>query len=126
MTDLKFPSGFKVEEFTCRCGCKRAEMDQTFLNRLGMLRVSYGMPMIITSAFRCNNYNMKLKNASKNSQHLVGKAVDISVVEAEKRYKLIACAIQVGFSVGIDGAFCHLDSRDGPKLLFLYPAAKDA
>lgn len=120
MTDLKFPDYFKPSEFECRCGCKANAMEQSFLNRLGMLRTAYNAPLIITSGFRCKPYNEKIKG-SKNSQHCLGRAADIAVAEANKRYKLVACAMQLGFTIGIDGAFVHVDSRDAEKLLFLYP-----
>ena len=90
------------------------------MNRLDMLRTIYNIPMIITSGFRCKNYNVKVGGA-KDSQHMLGRAVDIAIAEADKRHKLVASATQLGFSVGIDGAFIHVDNRDGAKLMWLYP-----
>ncbi len=110
---------FKVEELQCKC-CKACNMEQAFLNRLDMLRVAFGGPMIITSGYRCKSYNDKVKG-SKNSQHMLGRAVDVAIAESDKRHKLVACATQLGFSVGIDGSFVHVDSREGTKVMFLYP-----
>lgn len=113
---------FKDAEFACKCGCGRGmkDMDQSFMNRLDMLRTSYGLPMILTSAFRCNNWNMKCKGEPK-SMHLQGKAVDIACAESDKRHKIVSIATSLGMSVGCDGSFVHVDSRDGTKVMWLYP-----
>lgn len=113
---------FKDAELACKCGCGKGgpDMDQAFINRLDMLRTSFGAPLILTSAFRCNNHNMAVKG-EKKSFHLLGKAVDISCVNAVDRHKLVAIATSLGLSVGIDGSFVHVDSRDAPRMMFLYP-----
>lgn len=113
---------FTEKELACRCGCGKGmqDMEQSFLNRLDMLRTSFGGPLVITSGYRCKKYNEKIKG-SKNSQHTFGRAVDVAVAESDKRWKLVANALALGLSCGLDGAFCHVDSREGPKLLWLYP-----
>lgn len=113
---------FSAAELACKCGCGLGmkDMDQSFLNRLDMLRISYGGPLIITSGFRCKLYNEKIKGA-KNSQHCLGMAVDIHVAEADKRWNLVACAMALGFSVAADTTFVHIDTRPGTKLMWLYP-----
>lgn len=113
---------FSANELACKCGCGKGEkeMDQPFLNRLDMLRTSFGGPLILTSAFRCNNWNMRCKGEVK-SYHLLGKAVDIACADAIQRHKLVAIAASLGLSVGIDGVFIHVDSRDVPRVMFLYP-----
>lgn len=110
---------FTVEELQCKCGCKRCDMNPDFMQRLIAFRIAYGQPMVITSGFRCNNYNTKIKG-TKHSQHLVGNAVDVSMADPLERYKIVALATLKGFSLGIDGAFIHIDGRTGEKLLFLY------
>lgn len=113
---------FTDKELACRCGCGKgaADMDQSFLNRLDMLRQSFGGPLTLTSAFRCNNWNMKVGGEPK-SYHLTGRAVDIACAESDKRWRLVHFATALGLSAGIDGAFVHVDSRDGTKVIFLYP-----
>ena len=117
---------FTDKELACRCGCGKGlqDMDQSFLNRLDMLRTSFGGPLVITSGFRCRTYNEKIKG-SKNSQHCNGMAVDISIAAPEHRWKLLANAFALGFSVGIDGGFVHVDSRGGAKVCWLYPVGKE-
>lgn len=113
---------FKASELACKCGCGKgeADMDQAFLNRLDMLRTAVNEPMVLTSAFRCNNWNMKCGGEPK-SYHLTGRAVDIACADSARRHKIVANALQLGFTVGIDAAFVHVDSRDGLKFIFLYP-----
>lgn len=43
------------------------------------LRDALGVPVKITSGFRCAALNAKLKGSSKNSQHMTGCAADIIV-----------------------------------------------
>lgn len=113
---------FSDKELACKCNCGKGlqDMDQSFINRLDMLRTSVGTPLVITSGMRCNNWNQKCKGQPK-SQHLIGKAVDIACAEADKRWKLVTCATSLGLSCGIDGSFVHVDSRDSVKVMFLYP-----
>lgn len=112
---------FSDDELKCKC-CGKIDMDQSFLNRLDLLRQAFGGPLIITSGYRCKPYNEKIKG-SKNSQHCLGRAVDIACAEGDKRHKLVSAAMYLGFSgVGLDGAFCHVDTRlDPPKVLWMYP-----
>lgn len=95
-------------------------MDQAFLDTLEKFRLTAATPMIITSGFRCPTYNKKI-GGSKGSQHMLGKAVDISVVDSQTRYKLVKYAYLMGFrGLGVDGAFLHVDTRAGEPVLYLY------
>lgn len=107
---------FSKHELVCKCGCGRAEMEPKFLEDLERLRLAYGAPMIVTSAFRCPFYNNKVSTTGKSGPHTTGMAVDISVSGPEA-YKLVLFAIQFGFSgIGVGqrgphpGRFIHLDN----------------
>lgn len=54
-------------------------------NVLQPLRDSLGVPVVITSGFRCAALNAKLKGSSKNSQHMTGQAADIIVPNVKLR-----------------------------------------
>ena len=118
MSDENLTLHFTKAEMACKCGCGAVAMKSFFMQKLQALRVEYGRQMVITSGFRCNNYNMKIKGAV-NSFHLRGMAIDVSLVDAGERRKLIALALPMGFSVGADKAFLHLDLREDP-IFFLY------
>lgn len=120
MSDM--PEHFTEAELSCRCGCGSMDLKPRLLKALGRLRVAYGEPIIITSGYRCEAYNKKIKG-SQDSQHCLGLAVDVGIAASVNRYRLISCALALGFrGVGIDPAFIHLDMRDGEPVCFLYPA----
>jgi len=48
------------------------------INVLQPLRVYLGVPIIVTSGYRCGRLNRSIKGAV-NSQHMIGEAVDIRV-----------------------------------------------
>ena len=85
---------------------------QECLKRLARL---FGSKLTCTSAFRTPKFNSTLKNSVPNSQHIFGKAVDIStgnMTDKTKAY-LVECALKAGFStVGFYNTFIHLDIRD--------------
>ena len=50
---------------------------------LDKIREDYGLPLYITSGYRCDELNDRLKG-SKTSQHMKGQAVDINLGSIEK------------------------------------------
>jgi zinc D-Ala-D-Ala carboxypeptidase len=119
MTEL--PEHFTRAELECRCGCGAMNLKPQLLKGLDRLRKAYGAPLVITSGYRCNNYNQKIKG-SKNSQHCQGLAIDIGITESLKRYEIVRLAYALGFKgIGVDRAFIHLDMRDGDPVLYQYP-----
>lgn len=54
------------------------------IHTLEPLREKLGLPMIITSGFRCKELNEIIVHASRKSQHLVGCAADFRVVSGSK------------------------------------------
>jgi zinc D-Ala-D-Ala carboxypeptidase len=109
---------FTEDELSCNCGKCDGLMDDNFLLQLDSLRTVYGRPMILSSAYRCENYNYVV-GSSKNSAHVSGLAVDV-IVAGVNAYDLVACAMDMGFSgVGIkqngewSSRFIHLDMDEG-------------
>jgi zinc D-Ala-D-Ala carboxypeptidase len=120
MTEHDLPEHFTIDELSCRCGCKGIQFKPHFLKALGRLRTALGEPMVITSGYRCPAYNKKIKG-SQNSQHTLGLAVDVGITDSQKRHRLIQCALALGFKgIGVDGAFVHLDLREGEPVFYLY------
>lgn len=54
------------------------------IHTLEPLREKLGLPMIITSGYRCNELNEIIVHAARKSQHLVGCAADFRVVSGSK------------------------------------------
>lgn len=100
-------------------------MDDELLMALDHLRHIFGGPLTITSAYRCPQYNLKLgKKAAPNSYHMLGKAVDLNIIQfnGDKLMKLIRCAmgdyradgVQRFNGFGMGGNTFHLDVRSIP------------
>jgi len=105
---------FRDDEFKCsHCGVSK--MDKGFIDKLNILRESYGKPLRVTSGYRCPAHPVEAKKESSGA-HTTGKAVDLAVQGADA-YQLLNIALKMGFKgVGIQqkgtGRFIHLDDWD--------------
>jgi uncharacterized protein YcbK (DUF882 family) len=117
MMSYKLSANFSSNEFMCSCGCKRSFVEPRLVNGLQKLRDLLGLPIKITSGYRCIKSNEEA-GGGKNSQHLYGKAADIVVPGASLK-AVLGAALMVeefeGGGIGIyptDG-FVHVDVRNG-------------
>src|SRR3972149_1804632 len=117
---------FKAEEFLCKCG--RPECDALryvhpdLIDKLNILREFLKVPLIITSGLRCEFRNRQ-EGGVKDSEHLVGEAVDIACTTSGERFRIAKYGPRAGFHrVGIGKTFVHLDlSPTKPQnVLWLY------
>jgi uncharacterized protein YcbK (DUF882 family) len=116
MNDIQISKNFKMSEFECTHPDHRhTRIDEELLDKLQQLRDRLEVPLIINSAYRCPERNKQVDGA-EYSQHLYGKAVDISLhtiplqIEEIKRI-----AKQIGFrGIGLYNTFIHLDVRHRP------------
>lgn len=69
---------FKVREFACK-GSDVVLLDDELVVLLQCIREHFGKPVYITSGYRTAAYNATLPGASKNSQHIQGRAADFWV-----------------------------------------------
>lgn len=114
LEDIQLSRNFKLSEFVCNDGSNEVKVDGELVERLQQLRNNLGKPIYITSAYRNESYNKKVGGVS-NSQHLLGKAVDI-IVKDMATHELGRQAKIVGFKgVGIYKDFVHIDVREGPE-----------
>ena len=107
-------SYFKMEEFN-QPGLPESwrKMDINLLMLVDKMRHRSGIPYKITSAYRSAEYNATLKNSSKNSAHILGKAVDISAPDSKTKYLIIEAAIHFGIErIGIASNFIHIDIQE--------------
>lgn len=114
----KYPN-FTREEFKCP-HCERCYMSEHFMDRLQKTRTEYGRPMIVTSGYRCPEYNNQISSTGLDGPHTTGRAVDIHVY-GNDAHRLLYHAFQNGFSgIGINqkgdrsGRFIHLDTLENP------------
>lgn len=72
---------FNRSEFACKCGqCGFDVVDIELLGHLEDARHYFNKPLIINDACRCVAHNIKVGGSPK-SQHLLGKAADIRVLD---------------------------------------------
>ena len=108
MVVLMTKNYFSQNEEACRCcGCGGLVPD--FREKLNKAREKAGIPFVLTSAFRCENYNREV-GGSETSSHLAGLAVDIKCTDGWSRFKILSALLEVGFCrIGIGKTFIHVD-----------------
>lgn len=90
---------FKEKEFLCKCGCGKGtfdDMNPKLLKMLDELRGKAGIPIVLSSAFRCSKHNKKVGGVT-NSSHVKGMAVDMKCYDGRTRFKILKAAFEVGF-----------------------------
>lgn len=110
---------FARHELACRC-CGQALMDAQFIELLDALREDFG-PIILSSAYRCPDYNAQVSSTGRDGPHTMGKAVDILVSGADA-HRLLRLALDDFSGVGVsqkgphESRFIHLDTiAEGPR-----------
>lgn len=113
---------FKLKEFECKGGCDMPlEVYENIIklaSQLQFLRDYTGRPITINSAYRCPEHNAKV-GGSKTSQHLLGKAADITIqsLKPAEIFVLIEDLIDMGHmlqgGLGLyeEKGFVHYDIR---------------
>lgn len=98
---------FKIQEFACKCGCNQAKMQPCLLDGINLARGEAGIPFIVTSGYRCAEYNKKIGGVV-DSAHTRGYAADIAINDLNK--DAIVNALKKHFRrVGIASNFVHVD-----------------
>jgi len=101
---------FKEYEFVMDGEQVFDKMDDDFLDMLDSARGFAGVPFRITSSYRTPEYNA-LVRGNKNSSHLRGLAVDLSVDAGVDRFKIVRGLMTAGFQrIGIGDNFIHVDN----------------
>ena len=104
---------FKIEEFNCDGVICYDKMDVDLLRMLDQAREYANTPFKLTSTWRSVEKNNSLKNSSKNSSHLKGRAVDIACTNSRSRALIIGGLVEAGFTrIGIGNTFLHCDLAD--------------
>lgn len=105
---------FKAHELTCHCNkCHISIIDERLLHCLDILRNLWGLPIVLNSAYRCQEYNRSLDNSSDFSQHIIGRAVDLPLpVDEHQRDSFVAIVDAVFNWTYLGQGFIHADVRD--------------
>lgn len=101
---------FKEGEFArCTPSCSLQDMDQRTMEKLDAVREMAKIPLVLTSAFRSEEWEKAHKRPGTSS-HTKGRAVDIRCNTSANRFKIIFCALAVGFRrIGVGKNYVHLD-----------------
>ena len=118
---------FTEEELKCK-GSGKLILAPGFAEALLAIRIAWGRPLHPTSVCRSREYNRKI-GSTDGSWHVCddnrggARAIDIRMINAEDRKAFVELALAMGWSVGINKTFVHIDRRvdAGEKqLMFTY------
>lgn len=99
----------KYKYFNEQSDPKMIGVNPKLMKILDTIRGECGFPITITSGFRTKEENAKLKGSVKDSEHLLGLAVDIAVSDDHKRYKILKSAFKNEIlRIGVGTGFIHL------------------
>jgi uncharacterized protein YcbK (DUF882 family) len=115
----KLSANFFEDEFFSP-DTKTAKMEPEFIYKLQKLRNVVDVNFVISSGYRTEAYNAILGGASE-SYHCKGIAADIDHQgwNGEIKFKFVSAASALGFSIGIYDKHFHVDTRLGPKILWI-------
>jgi len=112
---------FSKAEFACQCGecgSDGEELNLGFVARLDYLRATLGIPLRITSGYRCPTHNKRVSSTGLNGPHTTGRAADIAVYGADA-FRLLREATSINITgIGLQqkgaqaGRYVHLDDLD--------------
>jgi len=117
MNKFQLSENFSLHEFQCR-HCGQVKLDSRLVQKLQALRDEVGVPLVITSGFRCLEHNQAVGGAD-GSQHLFGRAADVVIPEGMSGEKFADIGRKVGFTgIGVYSSFVHMDVRPGRYVRF--------
>lgn len=103
---------FVEKEYTCKCGCGYAQINDVLLRIIDRTRDRVGRPLVITSGCRCEAHN-KAVGGVPTSLHIKGCAVDIRAKTAKERLEIIKHALNEGATgIGVGKDFVHISCSD--------------
>lgn len=117
--DIKY---FKREDFRCKCGGKYcdgfpAEPQPGMVYLADAAREYFGRPGHVVSGLRCRQHNANTKDASPNSQHMYGEAVDLRIdgVSAADLLAFIKRQPGVRYAYAINSTNVHIGIPYGKR-----------
>lgn len=115
---------FTLAEFACKCGeCDSdgSEMSTEFVDKLDDLRERHGFALVVTSGYRCPDYNDRIASTGRDGPHTTGQAVDLAL-SGPRVHRLVTQCSLGGWMSGIglnqrgehSKRFVHLDDLAEP------------
>ncbi len=108
---------FKPEEFQCS-HCGENHISTHLVDTLDKMRAEAGFPFVITSGYRCPEYNDQISSTGTTGPHTTGLAVDIQCSHKQAN-KILELAYKYNFKGkgisqkgDINSRFIHLDMLD--------------
>lgn len=114
---------FSIKEIASGPDQRRLVVYRPAMNALQALRTSLGLPLKINSAYRTRAHNTAV-GGSPNSQHLLGRAFDISIRRYGRHEQSFGddiedLAVGLGFKgFGRYPTFIHIDMRLAPGVTY--------
>ena len=105
-----FPAATPTEWYSFKQGVD-PRVNPSLLNTVEQIARQFGQPLVITDGFRPENAGY----GARNSQHKLGKAVDIrtSAFSQNETLRLIRIASSLGITgIGVYNGYVHFDIRD--------------
>lgn len=109
---------FSVREMQCKCGCGGLPKD-SFMEILVAVREELNIPLVVSSGFRCADYNALVANSGRDGPHVMGLAADIRIY-GDNALHLLLVGVKNGMrGIGlsqkgfIPSRYVHLDSVIG-------------
>ncbi len=104
---------FQLSEFACK-HCGQNLIDHAFVQELDDLRHNLGLPLVISSGYRCPEHNSKVSSTGRTGPHTTGRAADIAVSHG-RAYEVLQAAMLMKFTgIGVNqkgsARFIHLDN----------------
>lgn len=106
---------FTGREFECPCGlCEIQRVSSELVERLQVIRDAVDAPIIVTSGYRCKEYQELLRKrgyetATGTSTHELGQAADIVIAGTKSRF--VWYAEMLFKAIGDGGNWMHVDLR---------------
>lgn len=110
LNDVQLTTNFNLSEFECKRHCQAVKIDPELARRLQRLRDEAGVPLVITSGYRCPEHNKNVGGAS-NSQHLYGTAADLKSKLPPTELHRMADKIFSDGGLGLYSWGIHVDTR---------------
>jgi len=99
---------FEADEFECP-HCGKVLVSRRVYEALTRLRFETGAPVIVTSGYRCSEYNRRIGGVPQ-SAHTKGLAADVLVRGSGMRFDYLRILLELGVErLGIAEDFIHLD-----------------